>query len=259
LHDFTEAGNTEGSRKQCRGRARVAQKIPMLLTRPEGSNASFAARIAPALAARIDPVRCPLIRIDPVQVDPLALPNTGAIALFTSSNGVRFAPPAGGNRALCVGETTRDAARDAGWEAEFAGQTAQEMIRFILREKPSAPLFHFSGRHVRGRIVETLQEAGLSAWRVVLYDQVLLPLSNAANAVLLWKTPVIVPLFSPRAAAHFAALAPCRAGVVLVALSPAVAEAAGKIASFETLTATEPTADALLASVEKCADTLRLA
>jgi uroporphyrinogen-III synthase len=228
----------------------------LLLTRPEGSNADFAADFPAALARRLTFVDCPLIAITPVPAD-VAIEDA-AVAIFTSSNGVRFAPPALGRRAFCVGESTTRTARDAGWQAVFAGQNAEGLIAHVAAQRPEGRLWHFSGVNVRGGVVEALCAAGLDARRVVVYDQPLLPLPDTAQEVLTRGGPVIVPLFSPRAATHFAAICPLALGVYLVALSPAVSEAALKIADFETVTASEPTAGSLIGSVEKLVGSLRL-
>lgn len=243
------AGNTEGMRKQCPEDAGEVQKIPLLLTRPEESNAALADQFPPSLAEKIDFVPCPLMRIVALQPQ-FAMDENGA-ALFTSSNGVQFAPPSLGRRAFCVGERTSLAARNAGWKAVCAGNNAKGLIRYVSALRPKEPLYHFCGVHVRGGVVEVLSSQGLSAQAVVLYDQELLPLTAESIAVLNRNIPVIVPLFSPRAAAHFAAVSPANDHLRIVALSGAVERSVRKTTSFVTVTASEPTTEAMLSTIEK--------
>jgi len=89
-----------------------------------------------------------------------------------------------------------------------------------------------------------LNDSGIPAQGVTAYDQPLHPLSRDALAVLDGQTQVIVPLFSPRTAAHFAKECPQSADVLCIAMSPAVA-AAVKTA----LIAPEPTASSMLESI----------
>ena len=227
------------------------QTTPLLLTRPAGANADFARQFPAPLAARLSFVDCPLMRIVPLhrQHD---IAETAAV-IFTSSNGVRFAPASQNRRAYCIGERTTELARNAGWRAQCLGQTAAELVEALRRQRPAGKLLHLCGVHVRGEVAERLVAAGLDAERRPLYDQQLLPLTEAARAVLNSQDPVIVPLFSPRAAAHFAAVAPQRAGITLVCLSAAVADSIDKSAKFGRVTAPEPTARAVVSSIEKLA------
>ncbi len=181
-----------------------------------------------------------------------------AASLFTSANGVRFAPPALRRRAYCVGERTTDAAREAGWDAEYAGPDAEGLIDYLNVTRPSVPLYHFCGVHVRGNIVERLSTSGLIARKITIYDQVLLPLSAEALAAMSSDQRTIVPLFSPRAAAHFATEAPSNSRVRVVALSASVAGPLKKIRRFETVVAAEPTLQSMLTEIEILAQKRRL-
>lgn len=119
-----------------------------------------------------------------------------------------------------------------------------------------APLYHFSGRHVRGDIAGTLSKAGHTVTRVALYDQRLLPLSQAALGTLSTQNPVIVPLFSPRAAAHFAAQAPENASVWALCMSLAVADKVDKTKVFEEVIAKAPTAASMVDAIGYCLQSL---
>lgn len=231
----------------------MSDKIPLILTRPEGASSAFVADFPKFLADRLSFIESPLIAIRSIAAQ-VAI-EEHASALFTSVNGVRFAPPSIGRRAFCVGIRTTQAATAAGWTAECVGQNAEEMVKTLIDARPADVLYHLSGVHVRGRIVERLKEAGLNAHRVPLYDQPLLPLSPAAKSVLESQNLVIVPLFSPRAATHFAAVSPVNPRLQVVTMSDAVTGALENNSSFEAVTAPEPTADAVIGCIEKLVST----
>ncbi|MGD9294120.1 MAG: uroporphyrinogen-III synthase [Roseobacter sp.] len=225
------------------------QKIPLILTRPADANAAFKKAFPASLAEKLDFVDCPLIRIVPLggQVE---LPASIA-AIFTSSNAVGYAPPGLGRRAFCVGRKTTQVAQSAGWDAVFAGLNAEELLSRLHDLRPDLPLVHLSGVHVRGEIVEKLSSDGMNARRLSLYDQELLPMSDAGQRIMEQQCPAIVPLFSPRAAAHFAAVSPVNPQLRAVAISSAVFDSLGKIAHAEILVAGQPTAQTVVECVEK--------
>ena len=231
----------------------MAEKIPLILTRPEAANSAFVADFPKPLADRLAFIDSPLIAIR--SVDAQVALEEHAIVLFTSVNGVRFGPPSNGRKAFCVGIRTTQAATSAGWLATCVGQNADEMVKTLVSARPTEPLYHLSGVHVRGRIVERLEQAGLNAQRIPLYDQLLLPLSPAAKSALTSQKPVIVPLFSPRAATHFAAVSPENPRLLVVTMSDAVTNAMENNTSFETVTAPEPTADAVIGCIENLLST----
>lgn len=232
------------------------QKIPLILTRPDGSNADIAARLSPDTARLLDVITSPLIAIEAL-APPATMPRD-AVAIFTSSNGVRFAPAATGRRAFCVGAATTDRAQAAGWQAVCTGQNVTEMIAFFAKTPPGDAVFHLCGRHVRGDVAGKLRAMGVRAEQMPLYDQKLLPLTPQALTALSREKPVIVPLFSPRAAAHFAAIAPPNGHLILVTLSAAVTECTRKMQARETHTASVPTAEALVACIEKAVQSVSL-
>ncbi len=225
------------------------QKIPLILTRTVEANAAFAAAFPASLADRLDFVDCPLIEIVPLNA-PVEVPGSVAV-IFTSANAVACAPKGSGRRAFCVGQKTTQVAQTAGWDAVFAGLNADELLSSLLDCRPGLPLLHLSGVHVRGQIVETLSSAGLNATRLPIYDQHLLPMSDAAKRIMEQKCPAIVPLFSPRAAAHFAAVAPPNPQLRAVAISSAVYDSLGKIPLAEILVASQPTSRGIIECVEK--------
>ncbi|MEP0964901.1 MAG: uroporphyrinogen-III synthase [Roseobacter sp.] len=232
------------------------QKIPFLLTRPVGSNADFFNQIPKKTVQFLQGVECPLIKIEPFSVEYYAPRDVSAV--FTSSNGLRFGPPADGRTAYCVGRQTTQRATEAGWNAIFAGQTAVELLGYFDENSTNEPLCHFSGVHVREDVVGELSRLGLVAHRQIVYDQVLLPLAGSALSALSQHNQVIVPLFSPRAAAHFAAVCPQDCNAIVVALSATVAKTAGKNNKFEIVTAQFPTTTSLIACIETLVSAISL-
>lgn len=100
-----------------------------------------------------------------------------------------------GGLALCLGDATTRAAGLAGWQARQVGQDAETLVTALTALQPAGRILHFSGIHTRGDVADRLQAAGLAVDSVAVYDQVLLPLSDAAQNRLKETDPVIVPLF----------------------------------------------------------------
>ena len=147
--------------------------------------------------------------------------------------------------AWCVGEATTAAARAQGWDAECAGRDAEDLVQTLIARRPDAPLIHLRGVHARGDIAARLSAAGIETREAVIYDQRLLPLVPQAVQALAGTEPVIVPLFSPRAARHFASLATGRAPVFIAAMSHAVAKSVSPL-NFNRLEVSDaPTARAM--------------
>jgi len=192
----------------------------LLLTRPRPSAQAFLARLQVNALARVRVVVSPLMKI--IATDGVARVDQESSVIFTSANGVQHAPMGEGRKAFCVGENTSGQARARGWDAQFAGENAKELIATLTANPPKAGLLHLAGVHTRGAIAETLSAAGIQTKYQALYDQILTPLTPAAYAAL--KGPCIVPVFSARSAAQLVDQAPGQLGLArLIALSDAVA------------------------------------
>lgn len=194
----------------------------------------------------------PLIKIVPL-VDRLDFGRSRGL-IFSSGNAVAIASALTDRRDLpcfCVGARTTACAAAAGWTATRRGSTAGELVRALIDAPPPGPLLHLHGVHTRGDVSGRLTEAGIPAAGQVIYDQELLPLSAEARDVLQGETPVIVPLFSPRSAAHFAAQYGAEAPVFLAALSPAVAECLADLGDAELQVSKTPDSASMSALIEK--------
>jgi uroporphyrinogen-III synthase len=173
----------------------------------------------------VTPIYSPLIGIVP-SVSALDFGDARGL-IFTSANGVRIAARLTDQRELpcfCVGEATSQAARKAGWQSECAGENSDALIRALHQMQPATPLLHIRGTHARGAVVARLTALGCATVDQVIYDQPLLPFNDKAQKAMANDTPVLVPLFSPRTARHFAENVTTKAPLLLAALSEAVAE-----------------------------------
>lgn len=162
----------------------------VLITRPAPAARRFADQIADlGLATVIGP----LMRIVPVPHDSAAVAAAEGLVL-TSENAVTHAGPGRGRPAICVGPRTAELARAAGFAVTQGPGDAAGMMPLLTGLGPGWV-------HLRGvRVAAELPVPG-----IVVYDQQALPLSEEAAALLNRPAPVILPLFSPRAAALAAA------------------------------------------------------
>ncbi len=192
----------------------------LLLTRPETSARAFVATLSSDALGAVRLVLAPLMEIVGIGNTPVLGPDDGVI--FTSRNGVRFAPDGEGRLAFCVGLQTTQAAVANGWKATQAGNTAKELIVSLCASVPRIRLFHLGGEHTIGDIAQTLSANGIETQHVAIYKQNLLPLGPTATDAL--THCCIVPVFSPRSAQQLAEKAQGRLGNShVVALSKAVA------------------------------------
>lgn len=197
----------------------------VLLTRPRDASDRVLAGLPSDVRACIDPILSPIYEIEPCVSDIHLGPAQGVI--FTSQNAVAVAAKVGvipDLPAYAVGEKTTQAARDRGWRARCVGKTADELVAALPGLAPQTPLAHLHGRHARGDIAARLSDLGLPAVSHVIYDQKVKPLTRDALDALRGSSPVIVPLYSPRAAKLFNAIENVSAPLRFIALSAAVAE-----------------------------------
>lgn len=193
----------------------------------------------------------PLIRIAPL-VDHISLGDAAAL-IFTSANAVDLASTVTPDRTVpvyCVGAATTQAANDAGWTAQFAGATAEEMIETLTTLGPAGPMLHLCGVHTRNAIPERLTAGGIVTTSLAIYDQIAEPLSQQAIDVLSGPLPVIAPLFSPRTARQFANQSTTGAPIWLAALSEEVAKPLKLLVYQEMLICDQPDAATMSKNIE---------
>jgi uroporphyrinogen-III synthase len=192
----------------------------LLLTRPAPAAERFLAELEAALGRPVPAVLSPLIDIRPLSYTPLV----DGDLILTSANAVSALAPQdriAGRTAWCVGASTARAARDAGFHAQNADGDAEALIALIAAHRPTQPLVHLHGRHLREDIAARLRDLGFSADSRVIYDQISCPLSSTAQSLLASEKPVVFPVFSPRSAALLADAAPFAAPIHAVAISVA--------------------------------------
>lgn len=232
-------------------RQSTSEPVPVLLTRPKAQSLAFARALEARFRAQVRPVVAPLMEVEPL-TPPLP---EGAFAgvIFTSAHAVAAAAGLGKlpRLAWCVGEKTAQAAQAAGFTARSADGDADALVAAIRADPPAGRLLHLRGQDTRGEVAERLILAGIETIPVVVYRQVAQPMPMAGQEVLGHAGPVIVPIFSPESARRLAAElpVPLPAGLRLVAMSEAVAEALRGVVRQGLWVARRPTADAMLDAV----------
>ena len=212
----------------------------VLITRPEPGASELARALGGGIVS-------PVMRVAPRE---LALPEGLAGLVLTSANGVRALGGRGPRLAWCVGDRTAAEAEAAGYEAHSAGGDSDALVALIAAHG-AGPLLHVRGAHARGDVAARLTAAGVPCAEAVAYDQPFVPLTAEAEAALAGTAPLLVPLYSPRAAARLAVLARNAAAPLhVVAMSPAVARAARPLGPARV--AERPDADAMLLTVREC-------
>ncbi|WP_448584899.1 uroporphyrinogen-III synthase [Thermaurantiacus sp.] len=220
----------------------------LVLTRPEPESGALARA---ARRAGFATLRAPLLSIEPVA----ALPFEGAFdaLLLTSARAAGFAraflgPRACGCPAFAVGPETARAARAAGFRVMAQGSAGASAILAEAAAQGVRHLLHLCGADRAPAIVPE----GLAVTERILYRAVAAAsLPERVRADLAGDRVFATLLFSPRTARIFGDLVDRsgldRARLRIVALSAAVAEAAGSgWRAFAS--ASRPTADACLAS-----------
>lgn len=192
------------------------------------------------------PILSPMLSIVETGLDPDALIGIRHI-VFTSANGVR---PLGapGLTAWCVGPSTAEAARKAGFDPVIEGDgNADDLARLILAAHPEGPLLHIANEAAAGELVAALKAGGLDARFAAPYrTDPASSLAVEAAAALASGTPVIVLLHSAKAAAALAALDPNHNHAALVAISAAAAAPLKVRAGLGTWIAERPNEDSLM-------------
>lgn len=224
----------------------------LLLTRPVAQSRRFAQAFTARFGGDWSIVTSPLSRLD---ILPVALPLEGMETLiFTSETGVAAFLKLSTRRDLrawCVGDRTAEVARSAGLQVAVGPGDGDRMIRLILDEAPRGPMLHVHGRHMAVDVADVLTKAGLKAGGVTVYDQVALPLAPKALDLLQGPHPVLLPLFSPRAALLMTKATPLsHAPLLIAAISSAVARAAAPLHPQQMEVAREPNAAMMLDALQ---------
>lgn len=239
------------------GRSAVPVPVPVLITRPLAEGQAFSAGLSLRLGQRVRALVTPLMAVE--YLIPGLPAGPFAAVIFTSASAVAGAARLQAElprRAFCVGAATAERAQAAGFSAVSADGDADALVDMVLAASPAGRLLHLRGQDTRGEVAERLNSAGIETESRIIYRQTPQPLAPEALALLQKDAPVLVPLFSPRSARLFAAALPedARAGVYLVAMSPAVAEAAAQVPHQALVLARRPDVKAMLDAVAMMLD-----
>ena len=222
----------------------------LLMIRPEAQSRGFLELLT--VPEGLDTVISPILTIKHISVAPR---DVGTLVL-TSANAVPGAAAITAERVYAVGRSTAAAARAAGLDVIAGDGDAHALIARILADRVPEPILHLRGVHTRGNLAETLARVGMEVEDVVAYSQDATPLTASAEAALAGPGPVLVPLFSPRSARLFALSAKSvTADVWVIAMSDAVAEAAGTRFESALSRAESPTGEAMRELVQRRIDT----
>ncbi len=229
----------------------------LLITRPLPVGRSFADTLPQSVLGRVRLCFSPLLEITPL-TDEIEFQAATAV-VFSSANGVQVSSRLSKRRdlrAYCIGRRTTESATKAGWNAEFLGENADQLVEKVVQKGLRGPLLHLSGEHVRGDIASRLTEAGCPTMRQPVYAQELVPLTREAQLLLDSQEPVVAPVFSPRTARHFVGQCSPDAKVQFVALGPAVAEPLYALKNSTVFLSDSLDAKGVSKVVEKCVNRL---
>jgi uroporphyrinogen-III synthase len=261
LHQVGAGATTYDRCKQSRERdvtdPKTGPAVGLLMTRPLPSARRFVEDLSAETRAGLTVIYAPLMRVRPLS-GALGATDTQGVGglIFTSANAVATATGQVSTDlpAYCVGQRTTAEAIGAGWPAQCLGKTADELIARLVDMRPPAPLLHLHGRHTRGDVAQRLTAAGLSCREKVIYDQELLPLNEDALRAITSQQSLIVPVFSPRTARHFAQICPDASNLHLIALSEAVAKPLKVLNCRDLQVCNTPDAGAMSTLVRDAAD-----
>lgn len=206
------------------------------------------------------PLISPMLSITETGLSPRDLSGIRHL-IFTSANGVRAArgvevPP--DVTAWCVGPSTADAAREAGFATVIEGDgNAEDLARLILCAHPIGPLLHIANEAAAGDLVAALKSGGLEARFSAPYrTDAAASLSAEARDALAGARPVILLLHSAKASSAVAASRPQLANAGLVAISEAALAPLLNAASRGHWIAARPNEDSLMDTLQRAAAAL---
>lgn len=233
----------------------------LLLTRPGDGNTRFTALLPPEVLSGFQVIETPLMQIEPTVGPAEFAAGLEGIdrVIFTSRNGVKFASQLTEARrpSFCVGRQTTKAACDAGWPAKLLGLDSDQFVSELIRVAPRETILHLRGKDSVGDIAQHLQQAGIRCHERVIYRQVQRSLSVPAQKALDAEIPLLVPLFSAKAATHFSGLVSHARNLSFIVMSAAVAMPLRRL-HYEALHVSKtPDAEAMAAMLSYVAATPR--
>lgn len=233
------------------------ERPTLLLTRPDPQSRGFAKAFRARFGADWPIILSPLTGIHFLDAGPVPQDADGIV--FTSQNAVAgFARVTADRRltAWCVGARTADIARKAGFEVAVGSGGAQDLAQIIIDSGAGRRMIYPRGVTVAVDMAALLGKAGIETLPMVIYDQVECPPTAQAMAAAQGKSPLLLPLFSPRSARIAAAAFPdLAAPLFIAAISLAVAEAAAPLRATRLKISSEPDAGAMLDALAALVET----
>lgn len=222
------------------------KRIWVTQSRPRGKDSA-----ADFEAIGLQAVSSPLLNIV-VNSDMIDEPSRDIHLIFTARNGVRaFAQKhdARDYSVTCVGDATAELLNEHGFkDVKSVGGEAKDVIDWIVKTYPKTQaIHHCAGRHVRGRIVETLKDAGYNAERIEYYASV--PVTELPVDI---EDFDYVALYSPLGAETFASLIKTMdvSNLTSLSISQATDEALGGTNLATRLIANTPDQAAMMAELQ---------
>lgn len=218
----------------------------VLVTRPKHSSDRFVADLK-SVAGRFRPIVSPAFE----NIGVVAETPDFKVAIFTSRTGVDFAPDGKNRIAYCVGDSTSDVARKAGYQAVSAQGNAADLVHLILDNKPTQPLLHIRGEISQGDVSATLRRAGLKCDEVVVYRKSATALTVQALTALTHDAEIILTVFSAETVSILADTGCDFSNVFVVAISPTVARATSVLSPAKTYVADAPNLGSIVAATAR--------
>lgn len=223
----------------------------VLIIRPEEAAQELAEILRKRWAPPPEIVISPILKLEYLNAD-VPLDGTRAL-IFTSRNGVEAFTRLSHRRDLpcyVVGYATQAQAKRHGLSATFAGSDGEELCAYLAATDDQGPFLHLHGEHVALDIAGRLRTHGRIADEKVLYRQVQMAFTGAADVALAGERPVIVPFFSPRSAKLFFQAHQGSAPLLCVAMSPNVAKQVPQGSVRRLSIAEKPDMNAMLDSLD---------
>ena len=220
----------------------------LLLTRPQAQSLRFATDFAARFGKDWPIVISPLTKLK-FHDTPVDTKNIEHI-IFTSQNAVealiRLSPDRS-QMAWCVGEKTGQIVQKAGFATTLGFGSASGLADRIISAGSVRRVLYPRAEDIAYDMKKRLKAAGIETVETIVYGQE--PCSTTPEAIRLLNgaVPVLLPLFSRRAAEIFLQNFPRpRAPIFLAAISPAVATAAAAIALENCVIAQTPDSDHMI-------------
>ncbi|HSF96305.1 MAG TPA: uroporphyrinogen-III synthase [Thermohalobaculum sp.] len=235
--------------------------MKVLLTRPLEESRALAARLE---ADGIETLIWPLTRIVPL-VTELKLPFNIDAILFTSANGVRALAALTDRRdwpALCVGDATARAARQAGYLNCFSAGGDARALADLARRSGLRNFLHPRGRDAAGDLKGWLAETGQHVAELILYEarETGAPPAPVASALARGEVD-LVTVWSPRngeiLARHLAGLDADLGGTDALAISAAARESLAEAGFRRVALADRPDLQAMVSAIQAHFSALR--